>query len=287
MKRLVSLGLCISLSLVMVFGTVFSSSGVFADDMGGTMDDGNNMPPPEDAPATKDALTAGGGSDNDDDDDKDNVHDSGESGDDGNDNDKDNEPRSEDALVTTDSLTAKKIECPPGQEYYLFSTSCESAGAGSDSTQGSTRAATACPPASSTPTSYNMPDQLSITNAIWEFNNNDGYDIKRDQLNTQETLLYQAATPINPPVTAKDLQSNPGLRAICTGKPVTVTKPDGSNDIYSPDGTRTNIFVDKKGGYSRVTEYTVKGVTMTLTFTDPKTGEPIHTTIVKDGKRVK
>src|SRR5688572_24834077 len=78
MKRLVSLGLCFTISLIMVLGTVFSSSyfpNVLAVDIGGTMDgggdDGNNMPPPEDAPATTDALTAGGGSDEDDDNDDD------------------------------------------------------------------------------------------------------------------------------------------------------------------------------------------------------------------------
>ena len=65
MKRLVSLGLCFALSLVLVFGSVFSISTppnkVFADDMGGTMDsDGDSMPPPADAPATTDTLTAGG-----------------------------------------------------------------------------------------------------------------------------------------------------------------------------------------------------------------------------------
>jgi hypothetical protein len=89
------------------------------------------MPSPQDAPATTDALTAGGGSDNDDDD-EDNDDDSGGSRDNDNDNDQnkdnnnDNEPIiPKDAPATTSALTAKKIECLPGQEVRLFSTSCE------------------------------------------------------------------------------------------------------------------------------------------------------------------
>jgi hypothetical protein len=130
-----------TLTLVLVFGSVFSSSrGVFADDMGGTMDgggnDGNSMPPPEDAPATTDALTAGGGSDNDDDDEgndddsggsQDNDDDNDNDNDKGNDNDKDNAQIPNDAPTTTNALTAKRIECPPGQEVTLFSTTCKPA----------------------------------------------------------------------------------------------------------------------------------------------------------------
>ena len=99
--------------------------------MGGSMgggggNDGNNMPPPEDAPATTDALIAGGGSDTDDDDD-DNDDDSGDTrddGDNGDDTDNDSDTIPKDAPETTNSLTAKKVECPRGQEVTLFSTTC-------------------------------------------------------------------------------------------------------------------------------------------------------------------
>jgi hypothetical protein len=181
---LVSFGIIFTLSLILVFGTVFSSSrSVFAVDMGGTMD----MPPPEDAPATTDALTAGGGSDNDDDDD-DNDDDSRGSGDNDDDNDndkdkdidKDNEPASKDAPVTTDTLTAKKIECPPGQEVTLFSTTCEPAGADS-----ATSAATVCP-TSPIPTSYSIPDELSVTNVVWGFS-----EAETEQRGMQNSLLHR------------------------------------------------------------------------------------------------
>ena len=225
------------LLLVLVFGTVFSSShGVFAVDMGDTMDgggdDGNNMPPPEDAPATTDTLTTGGGSDNDEDDD-DNDDDSGGSGDDKNDNDKDkdndkdNEPTSEDAPVTTDALTAKKIECPAGQEYYLFSMSCAPVGP-----DGTTSPATVCP------TTYNIPDKLSVANAVWEFTNN--HEIKPQQHDTQQTLLHRVATPERPGATL-----DPRIAAICTGQPISITNADGTTAHHQPDGTK---FIAKSDG---------------------------------------
>lgn len=129
MRRLISSGLCFTLSLVLILGSVFSScftlpNNAFAVDMGDTMEGGggvkdgnqggdsgdeddeddhndgsNGMPPPKEAPSTTGALTAGGNSDDDDD----------------SEGDEDNEP------VTTDTLTAKRIECPAGQEYQLFS----------------------------------------------------------------------------------------------------------------------------------------------------------------------
>jgi hypothetical protein len=136
-KRLVSLGLCFTLSLVLIFGSINSLSftppnkALAADDMMGGGDSGggdnnqggdsgednndddssNDMP--KDAPQTTGALTAGRESDNDDDDDS--------GGNRGNDNDNDNEPTSKDAPVTTDTVTTKKKECSEGQEYTLFS----------------------------------------------------------------------------------------------------------------------------------------------------------------------
>lgn len=74
------------------------------------------------------------------------------------------------------------------------------------------------------------------------FTNN--YQVKIEGGDTQQTLLHRVATPLNPPVTAKDLISNPGLRAICTGQAVTVTNP-GNETTYVPDGM---VTVKKPGG---------------------------------------
>lgn len=94
----------------------------------------------------------------------DNDDGSGGGRDDDNYNDNDNEPQiPEDVPATTSALTAKKIECPEGQEAALFSTTCGPAGTGADST---TSAATMCP-TSPTPTSYGIQDQTSILNTIW------------------------------------------------------------------------------------------------------------------------
>ena len=162
MKRFVSLGLCFTLSLVLVFGSFFSSSSftlsnnAFADDMMGDSmggggsdnggsggdtdqvgdsgvggdggdknndDDSNDMP--KDAPLTTDALTAGGDSDNDDD--SGGSRDDDDNDDDNDDeSDNDSEPIPKDAPATNNALTAKKLECPEGQEDVLFSTSCRS-----------------------------------------------------------------------------------------------------------------------------------------------------------------
>jgi hypothetical protein len=121
-KRLVSLGLCITLSLVIVFGSINSLSftppdDAFAadmDDMGGDSnqdgdsgdgdkenkgDDSPDMP--KDAPIATDALTAGGDSDNDDD----NDDNSGDNRDNDDDNNNDKDPTIEDAPATTDAIT--------------------------------------------------------------------------------------------------------------------------------------------------------------------------------------
>ncbi|HKI09003.1 MAG TPA: hypothetical protein VKA09_11450 [Nitrososphaeraceae archaeon] len=188
--------------LVLVFGSFFSSSSftlpnnAFADDMmGGSMgggddggeggdydqgsesgdggdnnndDDPNDMP--KDAPLTTDSLTAGGGSDNNDDD--------------GNDNNDDDETTPKDAPATANALTAQKIECPPGQEVTLFSTTCTAAGP--DSTQGTTSAATVCP-TSPTPTSYGSP--LSVTRTVWEFSEaGQQQDIRKSLLHRVQDL---------------------------------------------------------------------------------------------------
>jgi YD repeat-containing protein len=212
------------------------------DGGGGSDDDGNNMPPPEDAPATTDALTAGGGS-NDDDDDDDNDDDSGGSRDDDeseDDTDNDSEPIPKDAPATTDALTAKKIECPPGQEVTLFSTTCGPTGSGTDTTQGTTSAATVCPPTSPTPTSYGMPEGLPVTNAVWGSNSNN-HEMKTEARDTQQTHLHRIVTPERPGVT----EENPALLALCTRQPVEVTNPDGTATTYDPDGT---VTVKKRDG---------------------------------------
>jgi hypothetical protein len=195
-KRLVSLGLCFTLSLVLIFGSINSLSftplnNAFAahmdmeGDSGGdsnqggdsgdgedSNDDDSSDGMPKDAPQTTGALTAGGDSDNDDDDDN-------ESGgrDNDEDNNNDNEPTSKDAPETTETATTKKLECPKGQEVTLFSTSCEPVG-GAD-------ADTACP-ASPTPTSYGVQDQLSVTESVWGFSKSE-----TEQQDKQESLLYR------------------------------------------------------------------------------------------------
>jgi hypothetical protein len=155
MQKLASLGLCLILSVVLIFGSVNSSSftpqnNAFAADMpGGSMDGGDSgsggdsnqggdsgggeddndddgsdgMADSKEAPQTTGALTAGGDSDNG----GDNDNDSGGNQDSDNDND-DDEPTSKDAPQTADTITANKPDCPAGQEYYLFSASCKPVG---------------------------------------------------------------------------------------------------------------------------------------------------------------
>ncbi|HET6716367.1 MAG TPA: hypothetical protein VFG90_04505 [Nitrososphaeraceae archaeon] len=48
------------------------------------------------------------------------------------------------------------------------------------------------------------------------------------------------------------------------------------------DGFRTNIIEDKNTGYSRVTEYTAKGVTVTTTKIDEYTNKPTQSIIETD-----
>jgi hypothetical protein len=94
---------------------------------GGSMgggDGSDDMSPPEDAPQTTDTITAGGGGSDDDDSDDDKDED--------NDNDKDNPEIPKDAPATSDALTAKKLECPAGQEVTIFSASCKPAGINND-----------------------------------------------------------------------------------------------------------------------------------------------------------
>jgi hypothetical protein len=138
--RFVSLIVCFSSLLIVFLSSVGSSSSIYpmslipssapnlayADDIMG-------MPSPQDAPATTDAPTAGGGPETGDGGDGGSSggvpHESGDGIDgersnnddvDNSDNDSDNEPKSEDS-----TLTAKKIECLPGQEVTLFSTTCD------------------------------------------------------------------------------------------------------------------------------------------------------------------
>jgi hypothetical protein len=124
MKRTVDLGLCLTLSLVLVFGSVLSLSDTkmaSAIDMSdapatqdtttagsgeGDEDQGDNNDDQEDDPVTQETITAGGGSE--DNNDKDN---SGQ-----NNNDNKNEP------TTTDTKVTNKLNCPKGQESGLFTT---------------------------------------------------------------------------------------------------------------------------------------------------------------------
>jgi hypothetical protein len=270
MKSILLVGLCFTLSLVLVFGSVNSSSftlpkTAFAsddadhttgdsgggdnsnhgdDNQGGDTGDqdddhsdgSHGMPPPEDAPAPTDTITAGGGGSDDDDGSDDDNNDND------NDNDNDNPQIPKDAPPTSDALTAKKLECPPGQEVTLFSTTCEPAG--QDGTQSSTSAATVCP-TSPTPTSYGISNGLLVTNAVWGPNNNNDFEIKTKQQNTPETvLLHRTATPINPGLKAEHALQDPAMRAVCTGKPVTVANPDGTMITYDKNGKISSVSKD-------------------------------------------
>jgi hypothetical protein len=132
MKRLVSLELCFTLSLVLVFGSILLSPTVInvalANDMsdapmtkdtitassdGDDKDQGDNDQ--EDAPVTQDTITAGGGSE-DDDDDEDN---SGQKGDNNDSSDNINEP------TNTGTEVPDKPNCPKDQERALFDSTCK------------------------------------------------------------------------------------------------------------------------------------------------------------------
>jgi hypothetical protein len=129
MKRLVSLGLCFTVSLVLVFGPVLSHTDMnmaLAVDM-------------SDAPMTKDTITAGSDGDDDDQGDDDQEDDpvtqdtineaeskddndednSGQSSDSNDNNDNKNEP------TTTDTKATNKPNCPKGQERPLFEAACK------------------------------------------------------------------------------------------------------------------------------------------------------------------
>jgi hypothetical protein len=126
MKRLVCLGLCFTLSLVLVFGSVLSLTEMnmaLAIDM-------------SDAPMTKDTITAG--SDGDDEDQGDNdeedapiTQDTINEGESKDDNDEDNPGQSSDSNdnndnknepTTTDTKVTNNPNCPKGQESGLFTT---------------------------------------------------------------------------------------------------------------------------------------------------------------------
>jgi hypothetical protein len=286
------------LSLVLVFGSVFSSSSSFPlpniafaadmDDMGGdssgvdssqggdsggdgedSNDDDSSDGMPKDAPQTTGALTAGGDSDNDDDD-----NDSA-GGDNDEDNNNDNEPTSEDAPVTTDTVTTQKKECPKGQEVTLFSTSCEPAG-GADNTQAPTLDPKACP-TSPTPTSYYVPDDLSIMNTVWGYNTDD-YKVNTEKPDRQRFHLHWMASPVVPGVSVDKLLSDPSLRSLCTGKPVTVVSPDKkSATTYDPDGTKYVVDLDSLGDPVQMTEFDSKGNKTMESNYDPATGKLTYT----------
>jgi hypothetical protein len=236
------------LSLVLVFGSVFSSSSFipinsFADMPGDSTDGGdsdggngdnqensgdeeddNDIPDSKEAPATAGSLTAGGDLDNDDD----NDNDSGGNRD--KDNDDDNEPASKDAPQTADTVTANKPDCPKGQEYYLFSASCKPVG-GSDSTNGATSAPMGCP------------------------------------------IISEKMKPGN-------LLSNPGLRAHCTAEPVTITNKDGTNTTYDPDGTKsisTYVGSGDAKSLTQVDKYDADDKLISRSQFDPSTNTKVQT----------
>jgi hypothetical protein len=305
---LVSLGICPVLSLVLVFGPVFSPSSftppnnAFAadmDDMGGDSSGGDNNQGgdsgdgednndddssdgmPKDAPQTTGALTAGGDSDNDDDDDN-------ESG--GRDNDEennnDNEPTSEDAPVTTDTVTTQKKECPKGQEVALFSTSCEPIDGAKNpgNTGDATTAATSCP-VGPTPTSYWNP-QESAKSVIWGLNkykvmNNAGYyssSVLRytmDDREIQENFIHKVDELTDlfglPPSTIDDCPPSTSTTKI---------NKDGSKTTIEPlDRSYKKITNFKKGDDTKKTSEIISnsdGKQISTTEFDPNTGKKIR-----------
>ena len=267
-ERTVSLGLCFTLSLILVSGSVFSSSftlpnNAFAADMpGGSMDGGDNNQGGSsgngdgngdddngsngDAPLTTGALTAGGDSDNDEDDDES----SGGNRDSDNDND-DDEPASKNAPQTADTVTANKPDCPKGQEYYLFSASCKPVGGPEN--PGNTG------PANPTPTScfvsYN-PEESDL-NLVWgmkkeqlmKINRGVFYYAANDEGMQQQQLSLLHQVQENPVQLGKKYDPSSILSAVenCTIKQVrnpdgsitaTITRPDEPfKDIIKTDTT--------------------------------------------------
>jgi hypothetical protein len=245
------------LSLVLVFGPVFSSSSSFPlpniafaadmDDMGGDSSGGDSSGGdssqggdsgdgedsndndssdgmPKDAPQTTGALTAGGDSDNDDDDNESGGRDNDEE------NNNDNEPTSEDSPVTTDALTAQKKDCPKGQEVTLFSTSCKIVGE-SDSAEGAISTSMGCPI---------IPEKMRAGNLL----------------------------------------SDPGLRAHCTGEQVIVPNRDGTDATYDPDGTKSILTYVGSGdakSLSQADKYDADNRLTSRSKFDPSTDTKVQT----------
>jgi hypothetical protein len=129
--------MCFTLSIVLVLGSVFSSSlfinvalankmpdapvtqdtinaGPAGDDSEGEgdIDEADSLPKPEDAPVTTEAITIGRPPEDDD-----------ASRQDNNDVQKDN---GRNGVEAANRGGAKQFQCPPGQEQYLFSSTCKS-----------------------------------------------------------------------------------------------------------------------------------------------------------------
>ena len=297
MKSILLFGLCFTLSLVLVFGSVNSpysfTLSAFASDEGHTTEDsggGNNnhgddnlggdtgdqgndqsdgshgMPPPEDAPAT-----AGGGGSDDDDDEADN-----DNNDNDDDNDNDNPQIPKDAPPTSDALTAKKLECLPGQEVTLFSTTCEPTGGEAGGTQGSTSAATVCP-TSPTPTSYGMSGRSSVTNTVWGYS-----EPETDQRETQKSLLHRIQSP--------NTESKPADTANCIPPGILPFRGDEPKliDSYAmpvPD-PNTILHIDKTNlGRITFVDHTIRTSTKEPNLNPYQKGEIIDNTIITPGPR--
>jgi hypothetical protein len=303
------------LSLVLIFGSVFSSvssfphpNNVFAYDKmgdssgggggsdsdsdsggnggedsgdgGGSNNNDDSTDMPKDAPLTADALTAGG-SDNDDDDD-------------GNEDDNNNRPTTEDAPRTADTVTTNKPECQKGQEYYLFSSGCQP-----------TSAAAVCP------SSYSSTEDFSITRGILNRN----YEIKTDVLETRQFLIYQVADGDSTAGTDTDdfgtfskqttgaSSSDPCLsegdgqvsetreRLGDGGFRTTSTKQDGTsvvtilnlNGVRDPEGKLVPGAVEQDTKYNaqnkptRTDSYDRSQNVVSTTAYDAKSGNPIYT----------
>jgi hypothetical protein len=79
---------------------------------------------------------------------------------------------------------------------------------------------------------------------------------------------------------AGNLLSDPGLRAHCTGEPVTITSTDGTDTIYDPDGTKSILTYAGSGDAkspSQVEKYDADNKLTSSSKIDPSTGNKLQT----------
>jgi hypothetical protein len=171
-------------------------------------------------------------------------------------------------------------DCRPGEQPDVFTNKCEpTVLADNPTNSGPTTAATSCP-VGPTPTSYYLPDDLSVTNTVWGYNNDD-YKVNAEKVDRQRFHLHWMASPgvddellSVPGVNVDKLLSDPSFRSLCTGEPVTVVSPDkDSATTYDPDGTKSVVDFDSLGDPVKMTEFDSKGKRIKESKFDPATGK--------------